>query len=159
MASMSLLLPDHHDAVIVDMQRLTGKHHAGRAEFLDDSRTCDLRTGRQSRTIENLGVAHAAVEIDRPAAFRLRFCTGLDGKLRQARPLDHAEARHAEIDDLDLLLGLVVVAEIAPVRGVEGVDQRIDETAIDFAVPPPAAITDILFSPYIVKSWLLEELV
>ncbi len=75
---------------------------------------------RQRGAVVDRRVLERAAEIDRAAALsaRLRRCSA--ASFGMLRPLDHAEAGDAEIDQLDLLLAGIIVAEGAQMRGVEG---------------------------------------
>ena len=70
------------------------------------------------RALVDRRVPEGAVEIHRPAA-ALRRRGRADVELGNARPLDQPETGHAEIDQLDLLLAGVVVAESLEMGGVE----------------------------------------
>ena len=106
---------------------LAGKHHRGGAELLDHRRPVEPEARRQHRAVVDRRVAECAVEIDRPHGLARRRRPAARGELGQLRPLDQPEAGDAEIDQLDLLLAGIVVAEGAQMRGVEGVDQAGEE--------------------------------
>ena len=108
---------------------LAGKHHGRRAELLDHGRPVEPAAGRQRRAVIDRRVAERAVEIDRRGStFGAGVAPRACASFGMLRPLDQAEAGDAEIDQFDLLLARIIVAEGALVRGVEGVDQRRRET-------------------------------
>ena len=69
---------------------------------------------------------------NRPAGCRALAARRI-ARVREAGPLDQPESRDAEIDQLDLLLAGIIVAEGLQMRGVEGVDQAGNELRVDRA--------------------------
>src|ERR1700674_5634634 len=117
----------------IDVEKLAGEHHGGPAEFLDDRRYRQpLAWSERSARIDWRG-AEGAVEIDRTCGclHRGRRCARREPRHR--RPLDRAEAGYAQIDDLDLLLAGIVVAEGAQMRGVKRLDRAAHERRVDRA--------------------------
>ena len=75
---------------------------------------------------------------NRPAACPSASAPRRSASFGMLGPLDQAEAGDAEIDQLDLLLAGVIVAEGAQMRGVEGVDQAARGTWRRSRRPAPA---------------------
>ena len=118
----------------IDLEMLAGKYHGGRAELLDDGRAVEPDARRQRGAIIDRRVAECAAEIDRAADFGAGIAPSRVASLGMLRPLDQAEARDAEVDQLDLLLAGIVVAEglqcaalKAPISA--GQEARIDRAA------------------------------
>src|SRR5262249_23470093 len=121
------------DAVRVDLEMLRGKDHGGRAEFLHDRRPFEPKTRRQHRALVDRRVEERSVEVDWADGLARPRQGAARGRPGYVRPLDQPEAGDAEVDQLDLLLAGVIVAERAQVRGVEGIDERGEERGIDRA--------------------------
>ena len=104
---------ERHDqhAMRIDLEILAGKHDGGGAELLDDGRSVEPEARQQRRAVVDRRVAEGAVEIDRADRLARRRRAVALGELGNARALDQAEAGDAEVDQLDLLLAGVVVAE------------------------------------------------
>ena len=109
---------------------------SGREIPPSSSRTPRRRPGRRtrSRPASRRGRRSACRGMrrrNRPAACRRGAGCLAAGELWDRRPLDHAEAGDAEIDDLDLLPAGIIVAEGLEMRGVERVDGAGDERRVD----------------------------
>ncbi len=106
----------------IDFNALTRKHHRRRTEFLDHGRSIDPAGRRQQGAIEYRRVPIACAKINRPAGPGSGVGRA-PRKPRHLRPFNQTEAGDAEIDQLDLLLTGVIIAEGPAMRRIEGTDQ------------------------------------
>src|SRR5262249_59215535 len=93
----------------------------------------EAKTRRQHRALIDRRIAECSVEVDGADGLARRRRGAARGELGYIRPLDQPEAGDAEIDQLDLLLPGVIVAERTQVRRVEGIDERGEDRGIDRA--------------------------
>src|ERR1700677_324246 len=108
----------NQNTALVDRERLSGKYHRGRTEFLNHGGPVKMKTGRQRGTIIDRRIAEGATEIGGAhAALRLR--PGCRGDFGNSRTIDDAETRDAKIDNLDFLLAGIIVTEGLAMRSVE----------------------------------------
>ena len=89
--------------------------------------------GGSDRAVVDRRVPPNAVEIDRAGSPCARGVARAPASFGICGALDHAEAGDAEIDQFDLLLAGVIIAEGSQMRGIEGADQPGEERGIDRA--------------------------
>src|SRR2546425_635215 len=81
----------------------------------------------------------ASIELKVPSTicstngFARRNGAALPCELGHLRPFDQSKARDAEIDQLDLLLAGIIVAEGTQMRAVECRDETVEEAFVDCA--------------------------